>query len=199
MFVHYIQDAPLDQLDSLALESTAAISIQEAKLELQALLRQVEAYRNSAIAPLTAEMLEDCESSLDSTPAPTSESRMVLNSNTGGKFHRCLEARQETIHACGRLIVDGVSVWTKPTSTGFRRWTIYPHQCPEMPQIFSQFAENFFHLHQFDIVILQRVKRRWGKVWLDNVKWTSQASLAVAGNDQGHNRDATFCANQIKN
>ena len=35
VFIHYIQDAPLAQLDQLALESTAAMSVQRAQEQLK--------------------------------------------------------------------------------------------------------------------------------------------------------------------
>ena len=50
VFVHYIQEAPLAQLDSLALEASAKMSIQEAKLQLQDLLRRSSEMLNHLIS-----------------------------------------------------------------------------------------------------------------------------------------------------
>ena len=43
VFRHYIQDTPIAQLDSLALETGARLSIEEAKLQLQDLFRRTDA------------------------------------------------------------------------------------------------------------------------------------------------------------
>ena len=42
VFLHYIQDAPLAQLDMLALESTAAMSVHKAQEELELLQRRIQ-------------------------------------------------------------------------------------------------------------------------------------------------------------
>ena len=94
-FLGYIRDAPISQLDDLAAESTAKLSIQMAKLELKDLLRQVESYKESlagVIAVPDETMLRDCEATAEvfppehdemELPAPT----MVRNRMTGGKVH----------------------------------------------------------------------------------------------------------------
>ena len=97
VFVHYIQDAPLAQLDSLALESSASLSIQEAKLQLQDLLRQVENLKQPPVAPMTLDMLEDCEAAvgLVEDPSLPEVTKLVLNTNVKGKLHRLLAASPE--------------------------------------------------------------------------------------------------------
>ena len=97
VFVRYIQDAPLAQLDSLALESSASMSIQEAKLQLQDLLRQVERQKQLPLAPVTLDMLEDCEASVGLLDEPSlpETTKLVLNTNVNGKLHKLLAASPE--------------------------------------------------------------------------------------------------------
>jgi hypothetical protein len=68
VFKHYIQDAPLSQLDSLALETGAKLSIEEAKLQLQDLLRRTSSEASQLLATPPAVMIEDCEASLEQMP-----------------------------------------------------------------------------------------------------------------------------------
>ena len=92
-FLLYVRDAPVTQLDSLASESSAQLSIQTAQNQLKDLLRQVETAKeslNTSIALPTSGMLTDCESSPEiPPPAPTSEfcERLVKNKSHGGKVH----------------------------------------------------------------------------------------------------------------
>lgn len=91
VFVHYIQEAPLAQLDSLALEASAKMSIQEAKLQLQDLLRRSSEMLNHPISSSPSDMLEDCEAGMDpASPQMQVTEELVLNLNAGGKLHRPL-------------------------------------------------------------------------------------------------------------
>lgn len=94
VFKHYIQDAPLSQLDSLALETGAKLSIEEAKLQLQDLLRRTSAEASQMLATPPADMLHDCEASLEQTIALPEVDRFVKNANPGGKLHRPLDCSQ---------------------------------------------------------------------------------------------------------
>ena len=91
----YIRDGPVAQLDDLASESTAKLSIQAAQGQLKALLQQVESTKQSlstSLAIPSMEMLTDCEVS----PPPALGShkafaeRFVRNKNIGGKIHTAL-------------------------------------------------------------------------------------------------------------
>ena len=94
VFIHYIQDAPLEQLDSLALESSAKLSIEQAKAELQNLLRQVPQHPHPVIASSPAEMIEDCAVPLEVAEESDLSGHcpsIVWNTNNGGKIHRPLD------------------------------------------------------------------------------------------------------------
>ena len=89
-FLLYIRDAPIQQLDSLAMESSAQLSIQAAQHQLKDLLQQVQTAKDSlqqCIALPTASMLEDCEATAPPAPEPTSSDRLVKNRSSGGKVH----------------------------------------------------------------------------------------------------------------
>ena len=91
VFLHYIQDAPLAQLNLLAQEVTAQQSLQNAKAELAALLRAAAA-AGPAIALPAPQMLEDCEAAAERLEdPPLSSSEFIRNSNGGGKVHRVLD------------------------------------------------------------------------------------------------------------
>lgn len=93
-FLLYIRDAPLAQLDNLAAESTAQMSIQAAKEQLKDLLRQVETHRAQAgpVVEVSQNMLTDCEAALPALPAPILISdKLVRNRNAGGKVHLTLD------------------------------------------------------------------------------------------------------------
>ena len=90
VFVHYIQDAPLEQLDSLALESGVKLSIEQARRELQDLIRQIPDRPHSIIASSPQEMLEDCAVPMEIDPCPSSvppADHGVVNNSPGGKLH----------------------------------------------------------------------------------------------------------------
>ena len=90
VFLHYIQDTPLSQLHSLAQEASAAHSLQVAKNELSALLRQAQQVEHRLALP-HADMLHDCEAAAEAPPPPTSDSEFIRNTNGGGKLHRVLD------------------------------------------------------------------------------------------------------------
>eukprot|EP00435_Cladocopium_sp_Y103_P068903 s1426_g32.t1 len=91
VFLHYIQDTPLAQLGNLSQESSAQLSIQMAKEELSALIRQAQSLKPQLALP-DLEMLQDCESAAEALPPPPhSDSEFILNSNGGGKLHRVLD------------------------------------------------------------------------------------------------------------
>eukprot|EP00435_Cladocopium_sp_Y103_P016081 s625_g4.t1 len=73
VFLQYIRDAPLKQLDKLALETSVHLSLSTAKSQLQDLLRRAEAGLSTAVACPTAEMLADCEAAATelAPPKPT--------------------------------------------------------------------------------------------------------------------------------
>ena len=89
-FLLYIRDAPNQQLDSLAMESSAQLSIQAAQHQLKDLLQQVQKARDSlqhCIAVPSESMLEDCEATAPPAQDPSVMDRLVKNRNTGGKVH----------------------------------------------------------------------------------------------------------------
>ena len=91
VFLHYIQDAPNVQMQTLALESSAMLSIQSAKAQLEALVRQVETSRQS-VAQVQPEMLTDCQATLEAEQPDEAlgSEPWVLNTNPAGKIHRAL-------------------------------------------------------------------------------------------------------------
>lgn len=98
-FLLYIRDAPLAQLDDLATESSARLSIQAAQQQLKDLLRQVEAKQSELQHPVvevSPQMLTDCEAALPALPAPATEDRLVRNRNTGGKVHLTLDMNSDS-------------------------------------------------------------------------------------------------------
>ena len=97
VFLHYIQDTPLTQLNDLAQESSARLSIQAAKEELLTLIRSAQNLKPQLALP-NLDMLEDCENAADLAPAPAdSGTEFILNTNGGGKLHRALD-RDPTEH-----------------------------------------------------------------------------------------------------
>lgn len=96
VFLHYIQDAPNIQMQTLALESSAMLSIQTAKAQLEALVRQVQT-KQEPLALVQQENLTDCQAVLEDNP-PTEISGSepwVLNTNPSGKLHRALICAKE--------------------------------------------------------------------------------------------------------
>jgi len=89
VFLQYIRDAPLKQLDKLALETSVHLSIDAAKLRLEDLLRRPQTGLASKVACPTPLMLEDCEASIKDSEAPQQTDQWIRNQN-GGKLHRAL-------------------------------------------------------------------------------------------------------------
>eukprot|EP00435_Cladocopium_sp_Y103_P052295 s1434_g16.t1 len=89
VFLHYIRDAPLKQLDKLALETSAQMSIEAAKSQLQDLLRRAKTGLASVIACPSQEMIDDCETAAPQLEPPRPTDVNILNTN-GGKVHRTL-------------------------------------------------------------------------------------------------------------
>ena len=87
IFMHYLQDTPLLQMNHLA--PSAALSIKMAKLELKQLLRQIEDCKPQ-VAKVSQLMLQDCESALEDIPSPKPSDPWVKNKNPHGKMHRVL-------------------------------------------------------------------------------------------------------------
>ena len=88
VFLHYIQDAPMSQLDRLAVESSVQVSIQHARQELQALLAHsssVRCLRDTLAVPSPA-MARDCEAAHQPAQPHAPALGRVLN-NDGGKVH----------------------------------------------------------------------------------------------------------------
>ena len=90
VFLHYVQDTPLAQLQNLAQESSAQLSIQVAKQELSALILQAQSAKQTLAIP-DQDMLQDCETAADLLPSPASASEFIQNTNGGGKLHRILD------------------------------------------------------------------------------------------------------------
>lgn len=90
VFLHYLQDAPVAQLDRLAIECSVHTSIRAARAELQQLLahtRQATALREAVALPSPA-MLADCEAAPpDEGPTHAFRNETVRN-NEGGKVHQ---------------------------------------------------------------------------------------------------------------
>ena len=126
VFKHYIQDAPLAQLDSLALETGARLSIEEAKLQLQDLLRRTSAETSQLLATPPAEMIQDCEAAVDPLPQLPDVDQFVKNSNYGGKLHRPLDCSQ-SLHpkewrtCCGWRFGMSSTDYTWVSKTGSNR------------------------------------------------------------------------------
>jgi len=89
IFMHYLQDTPLLQMNHLALESSAMLSIQAAKWELKQLLRQMGDCKPK-VAQVNQMMLQDCESAMQDLPVAKPTDPWVKNTNPGGKMHRVL-------------------------------------------------------------------------------------------------------------
>ena len=85
-----MQDTPLAQLQNLAQESSAQLSIQVAKQELSALILQAQSAKQTLAIP-DQDMLQDCEAAADLLPIPVSASEFIQNTNGGGKLHRILD------------------------------------------------------------------------------------------------------------
>ena len=89
VFLHYIREAPVEQLDKLALETSVHISLETAKSELQQLLRRQDQGLSTSVACPTEDMLQDCEAALADIAPPKSTDAAIRNRN-GGKIHRAL-------------------------------------------------------------------------------------------------------------
>ena len=90
VFLHYIQDAPVAQLDRLALESTAAMSVRKAQEELADLQQRIKDCK-ATFAPPALDMLEDCEASVHlSVPDDNLPGVTILNTAKGGRYHATL-------------------------------------------------------------------------------------------------------------
>ena len=88
VFLHYVRDAPMCQLDKLALETSVHISLNTAKAQLEDLLRR-NASEQAKIACPSQAMLEDCEASIPELAPPETTDPAIQNMN-GGKVHRSL-------------------------------------------------------------------------------------------------------------
>ena len=87
VLIHYIQDAPLAQLDQLALESTAAMSVQRAQEQLKLLREKIAQCRAPFMSP-EPDMLEDCAATAPlAQPTDNVQGAIVQNTARGGKFH----------------------------------------------------------------------------------------------------------------
>ena len=96
IFLHYIKEAPVCQLDQLALETSVHLSLETAKAELQQLLRQKERTPSLSVACPTEDMIQDCEASAHDLEPPKPTDTAIRNRN-GGKIHRTL-IHDEAIH-----------------------------------------------------------------------------------------------------
>lgn len=89
VFLQYIRDAPLKQLDKLALETSVHLSLSTAKAQLQDLMRRAQTGLATTLACPTPDMLGDCEASIGDLEPPKITDPIVINLN-GGKTHRSL-------------------------------------------------------------------------------------------------------------
>eukprot|EP00435_Cladocopium_sp_Y103_P032253 s2001_g8.t1 len=89
VFLHYIRDAPLKQLDKLALETSAQMSIEAAKNQLQDLLRRAQSGLAAVVACPSQEMLDDCETANIHVDPPKPTDVNIVNTS-GGKVHRTM-------------------------------------------------------------------------------------------------------------
>ena len=89
VFIQYIKDAPLKQMDKLALESSVHLSIETAKIELQNLIRKAESGLKHTVACPSPEMLQDCTAALQVMDPPKPTDAFIHNTS-GGKVHRAL-------------------------------------------------------------------------------------------------------------
>lgn len=89
VFLHYIQDAPNIQMQTLALESSASLSIQQAQAQLGSLLRQIEDIKPQ-VARVQADMEHDCEAALGEIAPVSGSEPWVLNTSHAGKLPRAL-------------------------------------------------------------------------------------------------------------
>ena len=89
VFLQYIRDAPLKQLDKLALETSVHLSLSTAKAQLQDLMHRAQTGLATTLACPTPDMLGDCEASIGDLEPPKITDPIVINLN-GGKTHRSL-------------------------------------------------------------------------------------------------------------
>ncbi|CAK9045157.1 Uncharacterized protein SCF082_LOCUS25539 [Durusdinium trenchii] len=90
VFIHYIQDAPLKQLDKLALESTATMSVQRAQEQLQLLQQRIASCKSHFMHP-EPDMLQDCAAGIPQIPAQGNRPGVIIqNTARDGKVHATL-------------------------------------------------------------------------------------------------------------
>ena len=89
VFLHYIRDAPVCQLDKLALETSVHLSLNTARAQLQDLLRRNTNEPNLRIACPSQDMLQDCEAAAGEIVPPKLSDPAILNKNSN-KTHRAL-------------------------------------------------------------------------------------------------------------
>ena len=90
VFIHYIQDAPLKQLDKLALESTASMSVQRAQEQLQLLQQRIASCKSQFMRP-EPDMLHDCAAGIPQIPEHDNRPGVIIqNTARDGKFHATL-------------------------------------------------------------------------------------------------------------
>ncbi|CAK9004280.1 unnamed protein product [Durusdinium trenchii] len=90
VFIHYIQDAPLKQLDKLALESTASMSVQRAQEQLQLLQQRIASCKSQFTHP-EPDMLHDCAAGIPQIPEHDNRPGVIIqNTARDGKFHATL-------------------------------------------------------------------------------------------------------------
>ena len=88
--LHYVQDAPVAQLDMLALESTATMSVRKAQEELLSLQQRIKECKTSFMQP-ELHMLEDCDASVHlSVSEENLPSVTILNTAKGGRYRLTL-------------------------------------------------------------------------------------------------------------
>ena len=90
VFLQYLRDAPLGQLDQLSLETSVHLSMATAKAQLQDMLRQAKHDITSTLACPMPAMIEDCEAAALDLPEPKPSDVIIRNCN-GGKIHRALD------------------------------------------------------------------------------------------------------------
>ena len=89
VFLQYVKEAPLKQLDKLALETSVHISIDAAKSRLEDLLRSAQHGLSTAVACPSQLMIRDCEAAVTHEEPPKPSDQLIMNRN-GGKLRRAL-------------------------------------------------------------------------------------------------------------
>lgn len=121
VFLHYIRDAPVCQLDKLALETSVHLSLESAKKQLQDLLRKKERDLKSVVACPTPDMMVDCEAAALHIDPPRQSDLAVRNLNGGKKkFIELSHMGKISTQKSGEHGVRGISATPTPATSSSR-------------------------------------------------------------------------------